>query len=457
MTIGTWWAGRRSAKMTSAVTTAAWPATTRRRSALTVGMILLLAGICWFGKPPAIDASVDVIDYPVRAKGSDPFWRLQRKTLWGFMDRTGRIVIEPRFAYVRDFMSGLALACVPSPSSSELPCGYIDHAGDFVIPPRFKPVGWVDTPAFTDGVAAIGTDDGAVIIDRNGKILTASPFFWIHRFSEGLASVRIAKPGVVGTPGSVGPELQLFGFIDTTGRIVVEPIYRSSLHFQDGLAGMSIQQGGWGFVDARGRVVIDFTFAEVTSFSDGVATVKDRASKKWGVIDKLGRPLRPFNLIWASPFANGFAIARSENGIGLLGPDGALRFELPYLGLERPSEGLVPFETYDRLKGYIDLTGNVRIPARYRHTTQFSEGLAAVSEASNMDDWVYIDPTGATAIPMRFAYASPFIDGLALVRLKDAWHYIDRQGRIVARDVWEGQRARSVTVRPGRLVGFGLR
>jgi hypothetical protein len=97
-------------------------------------------------------------------------------------------------------------------------------------------------------------------------------------------------------------------------------------------------------------VVIDFTFAQVTSFSGGVATVKDRASKKWGVIDKLGRPLRPFNLIWASSFADGFAIARSENGIGLLGPDGALCFELPYLGLEPPHEGLVSFETYDRLR-----------------------------------------------------------------------------------------------------------
>jgi hypothetical protein len=201
-------------------------------------------------------------------------------------------------------------------------------------------------------------------------------------------------------------------------------------------------------------VVIDFTFAQVTSFSGGVATVKDRASKKWGVIDKLGRPLRPFNLIWASSFADGFAIARSENGIGLLGPDGALRFELPYLGLEPPHEGLVSFETYDRLKGYIDLTGNVRIPARYRHTTRFSEGLAAVSEAINMNDWVYIDPTGATAIPMRFTYASPFFDGIALVGLKDAWHYIDRQGRIVARDVREGPRARSATVRPGRLAGL---
>lgn len=156
--------------------------------------ILLLAGIYSLAGSTPTRASVVLIDYPVKAKGSDPFWRVQRKKLWGFMDRTGRIVIEPRFKYAGDFIGGLALACVPGPSSNDRLCGYINHAGEFVIQPRFRPAG--EAFHFTDGVAAVRTDDGAVLIDRTGKILTARPFFYIHELSEGLASVRITKPGV---------------------------------------------------------------------------------------------------------------------------------------------------------------------------------------------------------------------------------------------------------------------
>jgi hypothetical protein len=411
---------------------------TSLRTTRAIVMILLLAGIYSLAGPTPTRASVGSIDYPVKAKGSDPFWRIQRKKLWGFMDRTGRVVIEPRFTYAGDFMSGLAFACVPVSSSTDPLCGYINHAGQFAIQPRFRPAGYGDFSRFTDGVAPVGTDDGVVLIDKTGEILTARPFFYIHELSDGLASVRITKPGVVPVPGKVGAQDQLFGFIDTSGRIVVEPIYRSSLRFQEGLAGISVQPGGWGYVDAAGRVVIDFKFAEVTPFSGGVATVKDRASKKWSVIDKLGRPLRPFDLIWASPFKDGFAIARGENGIGLMGPDGVPRFQLPFRGVEAPSEGLAQVEADNLLRGYVDVNGNVRIPVQYRHTTRFSEGRAAVSNDRCMNNWGYIDTTGALVIPMRFNRACEFVDGLALVQLEGEWCYIDPSGRIVARDVWGG-------------------
>lgn len=121
-----------------------------------------------------------------------------------------------------------------------------------------------------------------------------------------------------------------------------------------------------------------------------------------------------------------------------MGPDGVLRFQHPFTGMEAPSEGLAQFEADNRLKGYVDVKGNVRIPAQYRFTTRFSEGRAAVSHDSNMSSWGYIDTTGALVIPMRFARAHEFVDGLALVQLERVWCYIDPQGRIVARDVWDG-------------------
>jgi hypothetical protein len=79
--------------------------------------------------------------------------------------------------------------------------------------------------------------------------------------------------------------------------------------------------------------------------------------------------------------------------------------------------------------GYIDKTGNVVIPARYKGAQPFSEGLAPAMLA---DTWGFIDKTGEFVIEPQFANAWPFSDGLALVLLKDSTAgYIDKTGKFV--------------------------
>ncbi len=47
---------------------------------------------------------------------------------WGFMDRRGKIVVEPRFSQVRSFSNGLAEVWEEEPGRS----GYIDNTGAYV-------------------------------------------------------------------------------------------------------------------------------------------------------------------------------------------------------------------------------------------------------------------------------------------------------------------------------------
>jgi hypothetical protein len=182
------------------------------------------------------------------------------------------------------------------------------------------------TGDFRHDVAPVGMNDGATLINRRGEILTPNRFLHIEPFSEGLAAVRIAAPSAP-TRGAAWLQRELYGFIDTTGRVVVETTHAAALPFNEGLAAVRSGSGQWGFIDATGRVAIDFRFLDASPFSDGVATVRDLASGKWGVIDPTGRVVRPFNLSSADPFHEGVAAAGDVNGMGLIGCDGHFLFQ----------------------------------------------------------------------------------------------------------------------------------
>lgn len=89
--------------------------------------------------------------------------------------------------------------------------------------------------------------------------------------------------------------------------------------------------------------------------------------------------------------------------------------------------------------GFIDLTGSFVIPPIFTAARNFSEGMAAVSIggrafiksytnrgegpvqyiSSEKDKWGYIDRTGEIKIPPQFGAAHEFSEGLALVALED--------------------------------------
>jgi hypothetical protein len=77
-------------------------------------------------------------------------------------------------------------------------------------------------------------------------------------YCDGLARVKIN---------------QKWGFIDTTGNVVVPPKYNQVENFVDGLAKVRTGQR-WGLVDKTGAVIIKPTFEWIYDFNDGIAKVK---------------------------------------------------------------------------------------------------------------------------------------------------------------------------------------
>lgn len=100
-------------------------------------------------------------------------------------------------------------------------------------------------------------------------------------FCNGLARVKTAE--------------KKWGFIDTTGNVVVAPKYNEVTNFNDGLARVRVGQR-WGLIDTKGTVLRKPTFQFIGEFVEGVAKVlvegKEYYMNKEGMrCDKNGKPV----------------------------------------------------------------------------------------------------------------------------------------------------------------------
>jgi hypothetical protein len=164
---------------------------------------------------------------------------------WGFIDRTGAVVIQPQFDQVRDFSEGLAAVGFPADNDSAK-WGFIDRTGALVIEPRFDGV-----DPFSEGLAPVvfGENEAARwgYIDKTGTVVIQPQFEWAAEFSEGLAAV--------------GTNSGLFGYIDKTGTFVI-PMEREAwaiYPFSGGLARFDPKTGDGSvspsYLDKTGKVI----------------------------------------------------------------------------------------------------------------------------------------------------------------------------------------------------------
>jgi hypothetical protein len=321
--------------------------------------------------------------------------------------------------------------------------GFIDRTGRFRIPPRYNGAG-----QFSEGVAYAWLWEGERrrdgIVDADGmftELPAVNDYAFI--FHDGLARFQ--------TP--MGQERK-YGYMDKTGRVVIPPQFSDSGHFSEGLAWVSVLKGQkwlYGFIDKTGRIVIEPQFVfQPRDFVDGLAKVMGQSSV--GFIDHTGSFRITVEYEHSDDsFSEGLlAIIQGDPPRGVyLKRDGQVAMEIPFwqqrtarqrslytirrLQLAPFSEGLAPALSFNKL-GFIDRTGKVVVEPTFRETSGFSEGLAAVKIIGSDGEyvWGYIDRAGRFAIAPQFREAHPFAGGLAQVATTEGKkQLIDDTGKVV--------------------------
>ena len=332
---------------------------------------------------------------------------IQQDGKWGYINRSGEVVIKPQFDSAEPFAEGRALVrypprkkpLKPGEKNAELVAGlgFIDHTGKVVIE--------LDNPlhlngeSFSEGLTKFWTWDpgkGNVYgyVDTTGKVVIKARFTDAYSFADGLAAVCI--------------EWQKCGFINKAGDFVIEPKYRVAHSFREGLALAGFEYQRIGFVNKSGEMVIEPQFGNLmgTGFSEGLSVVAFEWGK-FGYINTEGAIVIPMQFEMAQPFFDGLAAVRVDSKWGYIDKTGKFVIEPQFKGAGPFSEGLAPV-------GNVDFLSAARADA----------GEATVSTG-------FIDKKGKMVFSLPFDTASSFVNGISRVRIDVKSGYIDKTGKYI--------------------------
>lgn len=261
-------------------------------------------------------------------------------------------------------------------------------------------------------------------IDSVGKVIIKPIFRSAGKFSEGLAPARIN-----GT----------YGYIDQTGAFVITPQFDYATEFSEGYA-IAINENIPFYIDRNGKIPFVNSFTGITPFKNGRATVHTQ-SKKTGVIDKTGKLVIDTIFNHISIFHDGLAVVE---GVG-----------------HNPNPAENEPEVYNI--GVIDTNGNFVVPyGKYKEINSFYNNYAKVEIAAAPNDQEgetardgFIDKTGNLVFSIdnknhTYIWEERLNDGMAIIQLYKYWipeeegvlstsekmyeGYINKNGKIIVND-----------------------
>lgn len=346
------------------------------------------------------------------AKDSPKVLLIRSKGKYGLIDRSGNLVLPPRYdspiAFDSSYRSqsdnyfDIAHGESLRPAEINHKWGYIDKDGKEVIPPKYSKAG-----PFRDGWAQVQVGETWGIIDREGKWVIKPQYSFIGPFCDGVARVAVGGMRLEG-----GFPKSKWGFINKKDDQIVPVKYDYALSFSNGRAliniggrwrgksGLSFQEGRWGVIDESGKFVVEPKI-EIPSglplHETGPAVEADllpvKYDGKFGYRDPRWNFAIEPQFDEARPFSEELAVVKLEGKFG-----------------------------------YINKTGQWAAKPRFQAAGDFSEGLAPVNTEKGVH---FIDKHGTEILKINCDEARPFESGLAAVRVGRLWGIIDKGGRFL--------------------------
>ena len=166
----------------------------------------------------------------------------------GFIDRSGKVVIQLKYDAVWPFHDGLAQVRNDIPNGTVMTVegeqrayrhqyGFVDREGNEVIPLQFEEAGY-----FSEGYAMVVPANFKLfgIIDKLGRFVHVPEFEEGGEFHEGLARACVK---------------QKCGYVDPSGAWVIPPSFIAARDFWHGLASVAWKEGEYGYVDKTGKTI----------------------------------------------------------------------------------------------------------------------------------------------------------------------------------------------------------
>lgn len=130
------------------------------------------------------------------------------------IDKSGKTVFsfDKAIRRVQGFSEGLAAVEVSQKKGPPL-TGFVDKTGKFILSPKYS---FVDN--FQDGLAQFLLDGKWTFMDKSGKVVFSTPYQVSYGFKRGLAFMYKLGPGGFGDLKN-----EKYGYIDKTGKVIWQP------------------------------------------------------------------------------------------------------------------------------------------------------------------------------------------------------------------------------------------
>ena len=309
--------------------------------------------------------------------------------VFGYMNKSGKFVIEPQFESACEFLDGFAWV------EYEGKWGMINEYGAYVIKPTYDAIG-----ARTRFGTWVKMNKEWRLIDHYGHFITDQRYDFdsMEEYQEGLTAITIYEK---------------VGFMDEVGNITIRPQFESVLDgFSEGLAAVRLYpEDTWYFINKKGEPVISGEYISVKSFSEGLACVQ--VDELWGYIDQKGEYIIEPQFQEAHSFSEGLACVKLNNKYGYINNRGNWLIEPNYDKAYDFQQGYATI-MMGKKAGIIDHCGKLIIKPFFDAIHFFKEDVAVV-EISNK--YGVIDRQGQQIIPCELSLALGFSDGLMNVAI----------------------------------------
>lgn len=288
--------------------------------------------------------------------------------------------------------------------------GYIDYLGKVVVPCDFD-----DGNEFFEGRALVGKNAHWQYINTSGEVISDSIFFHGTNFEEGRACVKYTSSTA--------------GYIDTNGRMVIEPMYDDCTPYFNGFSSVK-KNARWGLINRSGRLVIDCLYDCPLGYSEGLVVVCE--NKRWSFVDTFGRKVMkmPDSIIECGSFSHGTACVSSGKKFGLINTAGKITLPIAYEDLECWHEKFIKFAVDKDKYGLMTRDGRRITPPVYRDL--YFSGKSDVIVVSHTFGYGLIDSKGRELVPAVFEEIHPdyFGEGLMMAKLNRKCGYITLSGAV---------------------------
>lgn len=278
------------------------------------------------------------------------------------------------------------VASIASVLSHECPkWGYIDKSGKMVIQPFAGGQGH-----FINGLAQVSTCDGsyAQYMDKSGKIVISPMWDGVQAYAGFPFSERLAAVNFVLSDGR-----HCGGYIDDSGKFVIKPVFQYATPFSEGFAVVVAQNGTSGYIDKTGQWLIGPQFAVAYPFRSGLATTKNFS----------------------------FEIACGSKGSRFSSTPEIRYFDKAgkeVSQIQAQKIGRIDSNSLAFLKSVVDREATIDDKS-FDEVRPFCDGMAAVKKNGL---WGFIDSTGKLVIEPQFYRVEDFSDGLAAVHFAESNH-----------------------------------